>query len=341
MRAAYITGRESLELREQELPAPGPDQVRVRVEHVGICGSDLHYHRHGENSGFVVREPLIPGHELSGSVDLDPAGRWRHGQAITVHPARRGPRQPDWPDQPHLWPGGSYLGSASTWPHTQGAMAEYIVVDSTMLRALPAGLSTRTAVLAEPLAVALHGVRVAGGVRGARVLVAGSGPIGLLAVAAARNAGALAVTATDVRTGPLERARQLGADKAVDVTQEDVPPNSCDVVLECSGALASISAALDAVCPGGTVIQVGMVPPESPGPPLTPLITKELTLRGAFRFIDELDDAVSLLAADEQIAAVITHQFSLDEVQAAFSAASDPQASGKVLVSPHIEATAS
>lgn len=335
MRAAFITGSRALEIRELELPVLRPGEVRIRVDHVGICGSDLHYFLYGENSGFVVREALIPGHELAGTVDLDPAGTWLPGQAVTVHPARHGEPQPRWPEHPHLWPGGSYLGSASTWPHTQGALADYIVVDTGMLRAVPPGLSARTAALAEPLGVSLHGVRTAGDVKEARVLVAGAGPIGLLAVAAARAEGAADITVSDVLAEPLERARLVGADHTVDVSADALPENSYDVVLECSGAEKSISSALKAVRPAGTVVQVGMVSNADLGPSIGPLINKEVTLRGAFRFLDELDDALALLAAQRRISSVITHDFSLDETQEAFATAADPRLSGKVLISLH------
>lgn len=344
MRAAFITGSRALEIRELELPVPGPGEVRIRVEHVGICGSDLHYFLYGENSGFVVREPLIPGHELAGTVDLDPAGTWLPGQAVTVHPARHGEPQPRWPEHPHLWPGGSYLGSASTWPHTQGGMVQQVVVESSSLRALPDGLDTRRAALAEPLAVALHGLTVAqrlcrssspeSGIRGAHVLITGAGPIGLLAIAAAQSRGAASVTVTDVLPGPLDRAHSAGADQVLDTSVQTLPASSWDVVLECSGAGPAVAAALEAVRPAGVIVQVGMVSDDFSGPPLASLITKEVALGGSYRFQTEIDEAVALLAVRPQLSSVITHEFGLDEAVRAFTTAADPQISGKVLVSP-------
>ncbi|HIY65874.1 MAG TPA: alcohol dehydrogenase catalytic domain-containing protein, partial [Candidatus Agrococcus pullicola] len=223
MRAAFITEKESIEIREVETPEPGPDQVRVRVDYVGICGSDLHYYYEGANGAFVVKEPLIPGHELSGRIDLDPQGEWEPGTGVTVHPARFGDSQPGIEDEPHLWPNGSYLGSASTWPHTQGALSEHLIVERSMIRLLPDALPVRRAVLAEPLAVALHGVSKARNeVAGARVLITGSGPIGLLSIAAALDAGAASVTATDVLEGPLQRAKDMGASSVINVAEEEV-----------------------------------------------------------------------------------------------------------------------
>ena len=152
MKAVYIKGKEDLEIADVPVPEPGPGQVRIAVEYVGICGSDLHYYFNGANGTFVIREPLIPGHEMSGHIDLDPQGEWAPGTPITLHPATFGPDQPGMENLRHLRPGGSYLGSASTWPHTQGAMAEYMLVNRDMIRLLPESVSTRTAALVEPLA---------------------------------------------------------------------------------------------------------------------------------------------------------------------------------------------
>lgn len=332
MRAAFITEKEAIEVREVQTPEPGPDQVRIRVDYVGICGSDLHYYFEGANGAFVVREPLIPGHELSGRIDFDPQDEWSPGTGVTVHPARFGDSQPGIENDPHLWPNGSYLGSASTWPHTQGALSEYLLVERSMVRVLPDTLSVRRAVLAEPLAVALHGVTQARGtIAGAKVLVTGSGPIGLLSIAAAVDAGAASVTATDVLEGPLQRALEIGADAVINVAKDEVPADEYDVVLECSGVPVSISTAFRAARRAGTVVQVGMVPDEPRPINLAPFISKELRVYGTFRFNDEIDRAIELLAENPDIERVITHEFSADDTVKMFVTAKNSGVSGKVI----------
>ena len=330
MQSLLIEKALTADVHEVDIPEPGEGQVRLRVEYVGICGSDLHYYFEGANGAFVVREPLVPGHELSGRVDLDPSGTLAAGTPVTVHPARFGTPRPGIEEAPHLWPGGSYLGSASTWPHTQGAASEYLIVEADMVRVLPDDLPVRRAVLAEPLAVALHALGKAGDVAGLEVLVTGSGPIGLMAVAAAVAAGAR-VTATDVLAGPLERARALGADAVVDVSADAVEPNAYAVVLECSGVPVSISTALKAVRPGGTVVQVGMLPDDPRPVNLAPFISKEVRYLGAFRFHEEIDRAVELLAANPGIETALTHEFALTDAEEAFATARDSQRSGKVV----------
>ncbi|MFI7481131.1 zinc-binding dehydrogenase [Kocuria sp. M1R5S2] len=333
MRAVVIHGKQDLRVEEVPTPEPAVGQVRLRIAYGGVCGSDLHYWAEGANGEYVLREPLVPGHEVSGTVDLDPSGELAPGTPVTVHPATFGTPAPGLEGRRHLWPGGAYLGSASTRPHTQGGMSEHLLVRRDMVRVLPEGVPLRRAALAEPLAVALHGIAVAGGVAGERVLVSGSGPIGLLSAAAALARGASQVVCTDVLEGPLERARALGVHGTVRVGAQQLPTEAFDVVLECSGVPAAVSPALAAARRGGVVVQVGMVPDEARPVNLAPLVSKELQLRGSFRFDDEIDEAVELLAARPGIEDVITHVVPADRAAEAFAAARDAASSGKVLVS--------
>ena len=121
MKALSIHAAGDMRLEDVPEVEPGEGQVRLKVAYVGICGSDLHYYYNGANGAFVITEPLIPGHELSAVVDLDPSGELAPGTPVTVHPARYGTSAPGIEDRPHLWPGGDYLGSASVIPHRQGA----------------------------------------------------------------------------------------------------------------------------------------------------------------------------------------------------------------------------
>ncbi|WP_105566518.1 zinc-binding dehydrogenase [Microbacterium halophytorum] len=340
-RAVYIDGKDRIAIRHVGAAEPGEGEVRIRVQRVGICGSDLHYFFEGANGEYAVREPLIPGHEMSGVVETDPRGEWAPGTTVTVHPARFGTEAPGIEDQPHLWPGGSYLGSAATMPHTQGAMVDLLVVDRGMVRVLPDGVGTAEAVLAEPLGVALHGATRAGDLTGARVLVSGAGPIGLLAVAAARARGAAHVTVSDMLDEPLERAREIGADAVVRVGRDELAAEAFDVVLECSGAPAAISSAGAAVRRRGVVVQIGMLPNTPQGVNLAPFISKEVDLRGAFRFRDEIDEAIALLGRRPEIARVVTHVVPVADVGGAFEIARDARASGKVVVSFEPDANAS
>ena len=358
MKTLFIHGREDIRLEDVPMPEPGPGEVRLRIAYVGVCGSDLHYYFNGANGAFVVEEPMAPGHEVSGVVDFDPSGKLASGTPVTVHPATFGEPIPGIEDKRHLFPGGSYLGSASTHPHTQGGMSEFLIVKDFMVRPLPAGMDLHVAALAEPLGVALHGINVAGGVEGKSVVVSGSGPIGLLAAAAAVAKGAAEVVSTDVLAGPLDRARRLGARPVrvggaggadVDASggaggartaggadAAELPRGHFDVALECSGIPAAVSATIEAVRPAGVHAQIGMMGAGPQPIALATLIAKEIQLRGCFRFNTEIDEAIELLAARPEIAdVVVTHVFkgdSADSAVEAFTTAKDSDASGKVLV---------
>jgi L-idonate 5-dehydrogenase len=332
MKAVVIHGKRDMRTEQVDTPEPGEGQLRLRIAYAGICGSDLHYYYDGANGAFVVKEPLVPGHEISGTVDLDPTGTFEAGTPVTVHPATFGTPQPGLDEHPHLWPQGAYLGSASTWPHTQGGMSEYLLVRPDMVRVLPASLPLRRAALAEPLAVGLHAVNIAGDLTGRRVLVCGAGPIGLLAAAAALAAGASEVVSSDVLAGPLERARTVGVHDVIDVGSGDLAAEAFDVVLECSGVPVAVSAAFNAVRRAGVVVQVGMLPGEPVGINLAPLVSKEAQLRGTFRFSNEIEQAVELLASRPELEQVITHELPAEKADEAFAIAKDSDASGKVVV---------
>ena len=332
MKALYINGKLELEVLEKEIPETVDGEVRVKISHFGICGSDLHYYYEGANGAFVVKEPLMPGHELSGTIDFDPSGEFLTGTPVTIHPATFGNSEPGIEDAPHLWPGGAYLGSASTWPHTQGGAAEYVNFRKDMVRILPAELSLSHAALAEPLAVGLHAINVAGGVQGKKVFVSGSGPIGLLVVAAAKILGASEIVASDLLAGPLSRATNLGATSTLTIGQDELPQNHFDVVFECSGVARAITGALTAVRRAGVIVQVGMLSAGNHEIAIAPLVSKEIQLRGTFRFKDEIDQAIVLLAENQWIGDAITHTYSIDNAKEAFAMAKNSEESGKVLI---------
>ncbi|KAA9108099.1 L-idonate 5-dehydrogenase [Microbacterium rhizomatis] len=333
MKALAIHGAEDIRWEDREIPEPGDGEVRLRVGFVGICGSDLHYYFHGANGEYTIREPLTPGHELSAVIDIDPSGRLAPGTPVTVHPARYGPDVDGLEDRPHLRQGGDYLGSAAGDPHRQGGASEFLIVEERMIRVLPEGLPLERAALAEPLAVAIHAVRLAGDIGGRRVLVIGAGPIGLLVVAAAIRAGAAVVGASDVRSEPLERARLLGASRVALVGRDQIDPESYDVVFECSGVGAALTQAVRTARRAGTVVQVGMLANAEIGVNLAPMLAKELTIKGAFRFSTEIDDAIELLASTDALDAVISHVIPASDAVRAFDIARDSSASAKVLIS--------
>lgn len=344
--AVVVHGAEDLRVEQVPTPAPGPGEVLIQIAYVGICGSDLHYYRHGRVGAFEVVEPLVVGHEISGVIIADggplvpadaaaqPArgeGPFAPGTPVTLHPASPGTCEPEIADRPNIWPGARYLGSAATRPHTQGAAQQLVVARRDQVRVLPTELSLRRAALAEPLAVGLHALHRAGRVAGQRVLVSGAGPIGLLAAGAAVALGAR-VTVADVLSHPLTVARQLGVAAVVDLTEEQPVAEGYDIVLECAGVPAALDTAIRSVRRGGTVVAVGLLPGEARPYALAPVVAREIDLKGSFRFDEELDEAIDLLAAHPELELVVTDSFPLAQALAAFDRAADPSSSSKVLL---------
>ncbi len=327
------------DLRIEALPMPTPtaEQALIEVAYGGICGSDLHYWRHGAVGESILREPMLLGHEIVGSVRTpatDGSGP-AAGTPIAVHPATTGTLPGRYPaDRPNLAPGTTYLGSAALLPHTQGGFARYVALPTRMLRPLPAGLSLRDAALAEPAAVALHGVHRAGNVTGKRALVIGAGPIGALAVAALRHGGAAHITAVDLQELSLQVAQQVGADATLHAGDADaIAATEADVVIESSGNHHGLASAIRGAARGGTVVMVGLLP-TGPQPALMSLaITKELDLRGSFRFVDEITDVLDAIADGSlKVQPVATHEYDVADALTAFEVAGDASRSSKVLL---------
>ncbi|MDQ1121672.1 zinc-binding dehydrogenase [Microbacterium trichothecenolyticum] len=316
-------------------PTPDADEAVVAVAFGGVCGSDLHYWRHGAAGASILREPLVLGHELSGIVvraAADGSGP-AAGTPVAVHPLTpHGDGVTPWPaDRPNLAPASTYLGSAMHLPHTQGGFAERVALPSRMLFPLPAGLDLRTAVLAEPAAVAWHAVERAGSVAGRRVAVIGSGPIGLLAVAVARHHGAAEVIATDLHELPRSLASARGA-RVLDARDEEaIAGLHADVVIESSGTVPGLGAAVSAAARGGTVVMLGLQAAGTVAAPLATAITRELTLTGSFRFAAEFAAVLAALADGSlEVDGILTHVVSAVQAAEAFATAADASVSSKV-----------
>ncbi|CAM5689738.1 L-idonate 5-dehydrogenase [Streptomyces griseomycini] len=337
MLGCVIHGAGDLRVEEVPVPVPGPGQALVAVRYGGVCGSDLHYWRHGGVGDFRLREPMLPGHEVVGTVVSygDGASGPATGTAVAVHPATPCGVCPECADgRRNVCRDTRYLGSAARFPHVQGGFAARIVVPAEQLRSLPAGLEPRRAALAEPLSVALHAVRRAGEVAGRQVLVTGAGPIGCLVVAAAKAAGAAKVTVTDLLPRALEYGRVAGADALVraDDPQDAGWPDEVDVAIEASGVAAGLDACLRRVRRGGVVVQLGMLPPGQSPFAGNLVVSREIELRGSFRFDGEFDAALDLLAAGSALDGLVSAVLPARDAESAFALAADRSRSCKVLL---------
>ncbi|MGW6737289.1 L-idonate 5-dehydrogenase [Streptomyces sp. NPDC055013] len=338
MLGCVIHGQGDLRVEELPVPVPGPGQALVAVRYGEVCGSDLHYWLHGGVGDFRLREPMVLGHEVVGTVvsygspgTPGPAV----GTAVAVHPATPCEVCPECVDgRRNVCRDTRYLGSAARFPHVQGGFAAQVVVPAGQLRPLPAGLGLRRAALAEPLSVALHAVRRAGDLAGRHVLVTGAGPIGCLVVAAARAAGAGRVTVTDLLPTALEYARIAGADTLVRADDPDAAgwPSEVDVAIEASGVAAGLDTCLRLVRRGGVVVQLGMLPAGRSAFAGNLVVSREIELRGAFRFDAEFDGALELLATEASFDGLVSTVVPVREAEAGFTLAADRSRSCKVLL---------
>ncbi|MCE9664883.1 L-idonate 5-dehydrogenase [Halomonas sp. M5N1S17] len=341
MKAIVIHAPKDLRVEERAVAEPGPGEVQIKLASGGICGSDLHYYQHGGFSTVRLKEPMILGHEVSGYITQLGAGveGLREGQLVAVSPSRPcGTCQYCQEGLHNQCLNMRFYGSAMPFPHIQGAFSEVLVADAR--QCVPAdGLTTGEAAMAEPLAVTLHATRRLGSLLGKRVLVTGCGPIGILSILSARRAGAAEIVATDLSDFTLNVARQMGADRIINMA--DTPDaltgyfadkGYFDVLYECSGAEPAVKAGIQALRPRGLIAQVGLGGDMSL--PMMALTAKELELRGSFRFHEEFATGVELMQKGLiDVKPLISQSLPVDQAVQAFELAGDRQQTIKMQLS--------
>ena len=324
MTAAFFAGKQKIELREVDVPAPAPGEVLVRVRACGICGSDLHFY-HG---AFPALPNVSPGHEFAGEIAAlgEGVSGWSAGQRVVVEPVKSCRRCPYCTTgQYQLCAKRVLLGTFAP-----GAMAEYVCVPDYTLYALPDDLDFDVGALVEPLAVTVHGLHLVGLSIGERVLVMGSGTIGVLAVLAARAAGASEVIATYRHEHQGQAALAAGATRVLkDGETGGLGQEGIDVVVETVGGSApTLSQALGIVRPGGRISVLGLFTQPAQINALG-LMLKEALIAGGITYCrpgqqSDFDVAIGILQSHgEQAGSLITHRFPLAEAAQAFATAAD------------------
>ncbi len=336
--ACIIHGARDLRMQDETPRDLGPHDVLLRLGAGGICGSDLHYYKEGRVGAFVVREPLVPGHEASGVVDTigSAVTRVKPGQRVAINPSHacgkcdycRGGRG-------NLCRSMFFLGSASVFPHAQGMFRERFVMGEAQLTPIhEADISLGEIACAEPLSIGLHAVFRAGSVLGETVLVTGGGTIGCMGVMAARLAGAAHVIVCDINDRALAMAKTVGADRTIrsDQVSADELADIADVSLECAGSPAALATCLKATRRGGRIVQVGTLPAEVTFP-ANNIMSRELDYRGCFRAHQAFDWAVQAIRSRRvDVRPLISAQIPLSRSLEAFEMALDRTKTTKVQV---------
>jgi L-idonate 5-dehydrogenase len=317
----------------------GPNGVRVKIAIGGICGSDLHYYRHGGFGVVRLRHPMVLGHEIAGVVvETGPdVQSLLPGQRVAVNPSlpcgvcafcQKGLRN-HCSDM-------RFYGSAMRMPHVDGGFREELVCQEEQAVPIPETLTLNEAAFAEPVAVCLHAVRRAGSLLGKKVLVLGAGPIGMITMLVARSAGARSVAIADLMDEPLRTAADCGADETINVAREAQRlaayaegKGTFDVVFEASGSAEATTTALEVVQPTGTIVCVGQGARAQIN--MSTIVTKEIFMLGAFRFDEEFRMAVDYIARNRtQIGKLLTATVPAADPTPAFELAADKSRSVKV-----------
>lgn len=327
--AAYMTGLNKMEFREIPVPDIKAGEVMVKLEYVGICGSDVHYFHDGRCGEFVVRGDFILGHEAGGVVEEVGEG------VATLAKGDKVALEPGIPCGTCEWcKGGKYnlcpdVRFLAT-PPVQGCYETYIAFPAEMCFKLPGTMTTRQGALVEPFSVGLHAA-FQGRVRmGDQVIILGAGCIGLMTLLACKANGASDVTVVDVVPKRLSYAKKLGATRVFNAAECDVVTEvealtqgvGIEKVFETAGSSVTIAQTAHMVKSGGTIILVGL----SAQPELTynfgKIMAKEARIESVFRYRNLYPRAISAIAEGlVDVDGVVTHEFPFEDIQKAFDAA--------------------
>ncbi len=326
MEALVLERTKTLSLRDIDLPtAVGPADVRIAIHTVGICGSDLHYYLHGAIGPFVVRAPMVLGHEASGTVIATGAQvtELAVGDRVCMEPGI-----PDWTSRT------SRLGlynldpAVSFWatPPVHGCLTREVTHPANLTFRLPESVSFAEGAFVEPLAVAMQAVTKAKILPGQVAVVIGAGTIGLMTAVAALSAGCARVIVTDVKERKLEIARLYDGVETVNAATADVAAEigrrtggwGADVVFEASGSPKAFAHICDLACPGGAIVLIGM--PE--GPVMMDIVAaqiKEVRIEHVFRYAHVFPRAIALMASGKiDLKPLISRTYPFREAIAAF-----------------------
>jgi len=324
------------DLRLEPFPVNEPQdgEVLLEMQSVGICGSDVHYWKRGCIGDFIVRAPMVLGHESSGKViKVGPnVKHLQEGDRVTIEPGVPCRRF-------DFCKTGRYNLCADivflATPPVHGSIARYHTHAADFCFKLPDHVSYEDGAFCEPLSVGVHACRRAGVTIGAKVFITGAGPIGLVSMLAAKAMGADTVIMTDISQSRLDFAKKIGATHVV-LAESDSQATAKRVVetlgsmpnisIECSGAESSIQATFYATVSGGVVVLVGLGRPLA-SLPIVNAAVREIDIRGVFRYANCYPAALSLIATGRiDVKPLITHRYNINESVQAFEMAESGQA---------------
>ncbi len=325
-KAMYMTGLRKIEMREIDIPVPNEDQVLIKLEYVGICGSDVHYLEHGRIGDFIVDGDFILGHECSGVVVEigNRVKRLKVGDKVALEPGVTcGQCEFCKSGKYNLCPDVEFLAT----PPYHGCLMNYIAFPENMAFKLPENVSTKEGALVEPLAVGLHAASQ-GNIRlGDKVVILGAGTIGLVTLLACKACGATDVTVVDIIEKRLEVAKRLGATRVINAKNENAVEviagltdgAGADKVIETAGSEFTIKQSPYLVKRGGTIVLVGLAAKSIIDFDFMQIMTKEVEIKSVFRYRNLYPVAIEAIADGKiDIKGIVSHEFAFEDSSKAF-----------------------
>ena len=322
MKVGLMTEIRKIEFTERPIPQPKDDEALVKVEYVGICGSDVHYYEHGRIGNFIVEKPIVLGHEAAGTV-MEVGKLVKHikpGDRVALEPGKTcGKCEFCKKGLYNLCPDVVFFAT----PPVDGVFQEYVAHEANLCFKIPDSMSTLEGALIEPLAVGFHAANQGGAHAGQTVVVTGSGCIGLVSMMACKAEGVSKVIVVDVMQKRLEKALELGADYVINGKEEDTiarvmeltDGKGADLVIETSGTEICTRQAINFTKKGATIVLVGYSATGEETLPIGMCLDKELTLKTVFRYRHIYPMAIDAVAAGKvDLKNLCTNIFDFDDL---------------------------
>lgn len=328
-RAAYMTELNKMEIREIPVPEPKEYEVLVKLEYVGICGSDVHYFHDGRCGDFIVDGEFMLGHECAGIIEKVGSGvtKLAVGDKVALEPGITcGQCEFCKSGRYNLCPDVQFLAT----PPVQGCYENYIAFPENMCFKLPDNISTKEGALVEPLSVGMHAAAQGQITLGDQVIILGAGCIGLVTLLACKAYGATDITVVDVIPKRLEYAKKLGATRVLNGKDVDVIAEmekltngmGVEKVIETAGSPLTIAQTPYLVKNGGTIVLVGLAAEPEINFNFGKIMAKEATIESVFRYRNVYPKAIAAIADGIiDVSGIITHEFDFDHIQEAFECA--------------------
>lgn len=324
--AVFMTGLNKMEMREVEVPQIKEHEVLVKLEYVGICGSDVHYLEHGSIGDFIVNGDFILGHECAGEI-VEVGSQVSNlciGDKVALEPGCTcGQCEFCKTGKYNLCPDVEFLAT----PPYHGCLENYIAFPANMCFKLPDNITSKEGALVEPLAVGMHAAAQGNVKLGDSVVILGSGCIGLVTLLACKAYGATDITVVDVMPKRLEYAMKLGATRVINAREEDAvvkldeitKGKGSDVVIETAGSKITIKQTAYLVKRGGTIVLVGMSPEDIIEYNFAKIMAKEACITSVFRYRNIYPKAINAIAKGIiDISGIVTHEFDFEDTAKAF-----------------------